>query len=59
KNPRTGSDRFEIRDLTMPDGRYEDVLTGREYAVKGGVLPVELTDGSMIVLSTTRKKRST
>ncbi len=59
KNPRVGPDRFEIKDLTMPDGRYEDVLTGREYRVQGGVMPVELTDGAMIVLSTTLKKRST
>ena len=59
KNPRVGTDRFDIRDLTMPDGRYQDLLTGREYEIRAGVLPVELADGEMIVLSTTRKKRST
>ena len=59
KNPRVGTDRFNIRDLTMPDGRYQDLLTGREYEIRAGVLPVELADGEMIVLSTTRKKRST
>lgn len=59
KNPRVGTDRFNIRDLTMPDGRYQDLLTGREFEIRSGVLPVELADGEMIVLSTTRKKRST
>jgi cyclomaltodextrin glucanotransferase len=59
KNPRSGADHFEIRDLSMPDGRYQDVLTGREYDIRGGTLPVQLADGDLIVLSTTRKKRST
>jgi cyclomaltodextrin glucanotransferase len=59
KNPRSGADRFEIGGLTLPDGAYRDVVTGRIYSVHGGKMPVELADGDMIVLSTTDKKRST
>ena len=59
KNPRSGADHFDIRDLSMPDGVYQEVLTGREYQIRGGILPVQLANGDTIVLSTTRKKRST
>jgi cyclomaltodextrin glucanotransferase len=58
KNPRSGSDAFEISHLTMPDGSYRDVLSGKTHEIRGGRLPVELADGDMIVLSTTAKKRS-
>jgi glycosidase len=53
KNPIAGSDRFEMQSLSLPDGVYQDVLTDREYTVRGGHVPVDLHDGDMIVLSST------
>lgn len=50
-NPISGSDRFDMTGLTLPDGTYRDVLTGKEYTVRGGRLPVELRNGDVILLA--------
>jgi cyclomaltodextrin glucanotransferase len=45
------ADSFDIVNLTLPDGTYNDVLSGRAYAVHGGVVHVDLNDGDVILLS--------
>jgi cyclomaltodextrin glucanotransferase len=50
-NPIPDADRFDLQALSLPDGRYTDVLSGKTYAVSGGKMPVELRNGDVIVLS--------
>jgi cyclomaltodextrin glucanotransferase len=54
KNPREGSDDFPMTGLRMPDGTYRDLLSGRQYRIRGGRLDVSLRNGDIVLLSTTR-----
>lgn len=50
-DPAGGADRFTMQGLTLPDGEYTDVLSGKVYRVNGGKMPVALAKGDVIVLS--------
>jgi hypothetical protein len=52
KNPRVGTDDFTMRGLTLPDGDYTDVLSGKSYQVNDGQVDVSLADGDVILLTT-------
>jgi Alpha amylase, C-terminal all-beta domain len=52
KNPRQGTDDFPMVGLTLPDGTYRDILSGRSYRVEQGRVNVSLGDGDVMVLST-------
>lgn len=52
KNPRIGSDEFDMVGLNFPDGTYEDALNGKAYRVSQGRIHVVLGNGDMILLST-------
>lgn len=56
KNDRFGTDDFSMYGLTLPDGRYNDVLSGKAYDVRGGSIDLKLKDGDIVMLSTTNRK---
>ena len=51
KNRREGSDDFEITQLSLPDGSYKDILSGQNYEVRGGSIPVRLKTGDIVILA--------
>jgi len=51
KNPREGADEFAMRNLKMPDGTYQDILTGSTYQVREGQIEISLKRGDIILLS--------
>ncbi len=55
KNDRYGSDNFTMRGLSLPDGRYQDILSGAWHEVHGGSIDVKLKDGDIILLSTSQR----
>jgi cyclomaltodextrin glucanotransferase len=55
KNPRQGTDDFPMVGLTLPDGAYRDILSGRTYRVEKGRVNVSLADGGMMILSTSNQ----
>ncbi len=50
KNPRIGSDNFNIKNSTFSDGVYKDILSGIDYNIKKGEIPVQLSQGEVILL---------
>jgi cyclomaltodextrin glucanotransferase len=49
-NPITGSDDFTMQGLTLPNGVYRDLLSGRGYEVRNGKVAVQLRRYDVIVL---------
>ena len=56
KNVRVGADEFAMQGLHMPDGTYQDVVTGKSYQVSSGKINVSLKTGDVILLSSTQKE---
>lgn len=44
-------DQVYVKNLKLKDGNYRDILSGKSYTIRGGVLPVKLRNGDIVVLT--------
>lgn len=51
KNPRQGSDDFQMIGLKLPNGTYTDVLSGKTYQVSQGKISVSLKYGDIVIIT--------